>query len=173
MSVPDRLIEPYLRALSEWQGIELAVAAQRVRDALLHPMDLKKIMAGEVTACLHGVDAAMAARAEFVAQFSRGSFAALTDLPTVTDLALSIVEVVKRVGFAASNSEVRRVVEQKGLRLVAEVAGGGQDEAVVAPDEIRLPLGDVLTDKFGDLAADYFLKVGRKLARITRDAPIS
>jgi tyrosyl-tRNA synthetase len=173
MSVPDRLIEPYLRALSEWQGSELAIVAQRVRDASLHPMDLKKIMAGEVTACLHGVEAAMVARAEFAAQFSRGSFAALADLPTVTDLALPIVEVVKRVGFAASNSEVRRMAEQKGLRLVAEVAGSAQEEAVVGPDEIRLPLGDVLQDKFADLAADYFLKVGRKLARIIWGNPAS
>ena len=27
MSIPDRLMEPYLRALSEWQGSELALVA--------------------------------------------------------------------------------------------------------------------------------------------------
>ena len=33
-------------------------------------MDLKKILAGEVAAALHGVDGAMKAREEFAAQFS-------------------------------------------------------------------------------------------------------
>ncbi|HMK97688.1 MAG TPA: tyrosine--tRNA ligase, partial [Acidimicrobiales bacterium] len=46
MSVPDRLVEPYLRALSEWQPSELAAAAGRVREGTLRPLDLKKIMAG-------------------------------------------------------------------------------------------------------------------------------
>ena len=42
MSIPDRLMEPYLKALSEWQGSELALAAKRLADGSLHPMDLKR-----------------------------------------------------------------------------------------------------------------------------------
>jgi tyrosyl-tRNA synthetase len=34
-------------------------------------MDLKKILAGEVAAAIHGVDAAMKAREEFVAHFCK------------------------------------------------------------------------------------------------------
>lgn len=71
MSVPDRLVAPYFRALSEWRDTELAIAAQRLADGSLHPMGLKKILAGEVTAAIHGVDAAMTAGEEFTARFSR------------------------------------------------------------------------------------------------------
>jgi len=74
MSVPDRLVEPYFRALSEWLDSELAVTAERVKAGSLHPMDLKKVLAGEVTAAVHGVDAAMKAREEFVARFSKRTF---------------------------------------------------------------------------------------------------
>ena len=131
MSIPDRLMEPYLKALSEWQGTELALVAKRLADGSLHPMDLKRMVAGEVTAALHGVDAAMKAREDFDAQFSRRSFADVDDLPTVTDAGQLVVDVVKSLGFAGSNSEVRRVAEQKGLRLVVEPGGGAPQEQVL------------------------------------------
>ena len=167
MSVPDRLMGPYFQALSEWRDSELAVVARRQAEASLHPMDLKKILAGEVTAALHGVDAAMRARDEFVAHFSTLSFAELDDLPVVGHPGRPVVEVVRLLGFASSNSEVRRSAAQKGLRLVFEPAGGGtQEQAVVGEDETREPLGDVVKAKFNGRPGDYYLKVGRKLARI-------
>jgi tyrosyl-tRNA synthetase len=167
MSVPDRLMEPYLKALSEWQGPELALVMKRLEDGSLHPMDLKKILAGEVTAALHGIEAAMAARAEFVAHFSSSRFSGLKDVPTVTDPGATVVDVVKSLGFAASNGEVRRLAEQKGLRLVRELADGSQEEAVLTADDVRLPLSDVVDSRFkGGDDRELFLRAGRKLARI-------
>ena len=62
---------------------------------------------------------------------------------------------------------MRRVAEQKGLRLVVEPANGAAQEQVpLAPDEVREPLTDVLKSKFNGLTGDYYLKVGRRLARI-------
>ena len=98
MSVPDRLVEPYFRALSEWLDSELTVAVERVEATSLHPMDLKKILAGDVTAAIHGVDAAMKAREEFVAQFSKRTFGEVEDLPTVADISQPVIEVVKALG---------------------------------------------------------------------------
>jgi tyrosyl-tRNA synthetase len=167
MSIPDRLMEPYLKALSEWQGPELALVASRLAEGSLHPMDLKRIVAGEVTAALHGVEAAMKAREDFDAQFSRRRFAEVEDLPIVTDLSQPLVEVVKNLGFASSNSEVRRVAEQKGLRLVVEPGdGAAQEQFTLAPDDIRESLSHVLESKLNGLPGRYYLRVGRKLAYI-------
>jgi tyrosyl-tRNA synthetase len=167
MSVPDRLMEPYLKALSEWQAGELVIVAERLANGSAHPRDVKKIVAGEVTAALHGVDAAMRAREEFAAHFSRRNYAGMHDLPTVAELSQPVVEIVKSLGFAASNGEVRRVAEQKGLRLVVEPANGAaQEQLTLTPDEVREPLTDVLKSKFNGLAGDYYLKVGRRLARV-------
>ena len=172
MSIPDRLMEPYLKALSEWDDKELAIVRGRLSEGSLHPMDMKKIVAGEVTAALHGVDAAMRAREEFEAQFSRRKFAEVEDLPEVTDLSLAVVEVVKALGFASSNSEVRRVAEQNGLRLVVEPANGdGQEQLTLGPDDIRKPLSAVLSRDPNIAAGAYYLKVGRKLARISPAGP--
>ncbi|MGL5860635.1 MAG: tyrosine--tRNA ligase, partial [Phycicoccus sp.] len=109
MSIPDRLVEPYFRALSEWQDPELAITGERVRAGTLHPMDLKKILAGEVTAAIHGVDMAMKAREEFDARFSKRTFGEVENLPTIMDMSQPLTEVVKALGFAKSNGDVRRV----------------------------------------------------------------
>jgi tyrosyl-tRNA synthetase len=168
MSVPDRLVEPYFRALSEWLDTELAVTEGRLKSGSLHPMDLKRILAGEVTAAIHGVDAAMKAREEFVAQFSRRTFSEVENLPMVNDLAQPIVEVVKALGFAASNSEVRRVAQQNGLRLVVE-SDGSQDQVILTADDTREPLTAVIKDKLDGRTGQIYLKVGRKLARLSTD----
>jgi tyrosyl-tRNA synthetase len=167
MSVPDHLMVPYLKALSEWQGSELVLVERRLADGSLRPVDLKRILAGEVTAALHGVDAAMKAREEFAAQFSRHSYAGVEDVPTVQDLSQPIVEAVRSLGFASSNGEVRRTAEQNGLRLVVEPANGApQEQVIVRPEELREPLAALMEAKFGGTAGDYYLRVGRKLARI-------
>lgn len=165
MSVPDRLVEPYFRALSEWTDAELAVVAERAAAGSLHPMDTKKILAGEVTAAIHGVDAAMKAREEFVSRFSKRSYADVDDLPVVDDPEESITEVVKALGFAKSNGDVRRVAQQNGLRIVAET-GSGQDQFTLTPDDIRQSLAEVLGANPVPTDARRYLKVGRKLARI-------
>jgi tyrosyl-tRNA synthetase len=166
MSVPDRLVAPYLRALSEWRDSELAVASERLAAGSLHPIDLKRILAGEVTAAIHGVDAAMKARAEFVARFSRRRFVEVEDLPTVADLGRTVTEVVVALGFAKSNSDVRRVAQQDGLRLVVE-SGGDQEQVTLTADDARKPLAAVLKEKLdGQPGEGCYLKVGRKLARL-------
>lgn len=165
MSVPDRLVEPYFRALSEWRDAELAVTNERLAAGSLHPMDLKKILAGEVTAAIHGVDAAMKAREEFVARFSKRTFSEVADLPTVADLGQSVVDVVKALGFATSSGDVRRVAQQNGLRLVVEIEGS-QEQITLTADEARASLAAVVRDKVNGDTGELYLKVGRKLARI-------
>jgi tyrosyl-tRNA synthetase len=166
MSVPDRLVEQYFRALSEWRNSELEVTSERVASGSLHPMDLKKALAGEVTAAIHGVDAAMKAREEFVSRFSKRTFGAVENLPTITDLSQSVTDAVKALGFAKSNGDVRRVAEQNGLRLVIE-AGGAQEQVTLTADEAREPLDAMVKTKLDGQTGDFYLKVGRKLARIT------
>lgn len=166
MSVPDRVVEQYFRALSEWRDSELAATSERLKAGTLHPMDLKKILAGEVTAAIHGVDAAMKARDEFVARFSKRTFSEVENLPTIADTSQPITEVVKALGFAKSNGDVRRVAQQNGLRLVVE-SDGNQEQVPLSADEAREPLAAMVKDKLDGQTGDFYLKVGRKLARIT------
>jgi tyrosyl-tRNA synthetase len=172
MSVPDRLVEPYLKALSEWQGPELAIAAERLAAGSFHPMDAKKVLAGEVTAALYGVEAAMAARADFAAHFSTRRYDELAGLPSVEDLSQTVLEAMTELGFARSNSEARRLAEQKSLRLVAEPARGAAvtdpEQVVLGPEDLRKTFKELVGRgaKQARAGGTYYLKVGRKLARV-------
>ncbi|MEU5611212.1 tyrosine--tRNA ligase [Streptomyces sparsogenes] len=174
MSIPDRLMAPYLRAWTEWTDSEIDVVKARLEDRSLHPMDLKKVLAGEVVTALYGVAAAMAARAGFVAQFSKKSFTDVGTLPEVDVAehgAESVAAVLSKVlEFQPSASAARRVAKQNGLRLVIET-GGGQESAVLTEAQAVRPLAEVAAEALAGagLAADsgsVYLKAGRKIARL-------
>ncbi|MFI1967525.1 tyrosine--tRNA ligase [Streptomyces cinnamoneus] len=169
MSVPDRLMEPYLKAWTEWTDAEIALALARIEEKALHPMDLKKVLAGEVVAALYGVEAAMAARAGFVAQFSKKSF---SDVETpVVELAEHGEEpatavLSKVLGFQPSASAARRVAKQNGLRLVFQTAGEQEAVVLAEADAIR-PLGEVARELLaGREVSGVYLKAGRKIAEL-------
>ncbi|SOD58194.1 tyrosyl-tRNA synthetase [Streptomyces zhaozhouensis] len=170
MSIPDRLMEPYLRAWTEWTDAELDAVRGRLADSSLHPMDLKKVLAGEVVAALHGVEAAMKARAGFTAQFSRRSFADVEALPEVS-LAEHGGEPVttvlaKVLGFAPSASAARRLAKQNALRLVLQDGAEQRAEVLSEADALR-PLSEVVAERAATGAPDgLYLKAGRKLAQL-------
>lgn len=173
MSIPDRLMVPYLRAWTEWVDAEIDAVHARIEAGTLHPMDLKKVLAGEAVAALHGVRAAMAAREAFTAQFSRRSFADVESLPTVpgTEGAETVGAVLTRtLEFSPSVSAARRVARQNGLRVVVE-SHGGQQSVVLAEEAVSRPLHEVVTEAVSTLpgaaeATGIYLKAGRKVARL-------
>ncbi|MBH1936458.1 tyrosine--tRNA ligase [Streptomyces sp. AV19] len=174
MSVPDRLMEPYLKAWTEWTDEEISLALSRIESRSLHPMDLKKVLAGEVVAVLYGVEAAMAARAGFVAQFSKKSFTDVEALPVVEVAehgAETVTGVLSKVlGFQPSASAARRVAKQNGLRLIVET-GDGQEAIVLAEADAIRPLGEVVPELLsgaglGSDAGAVYLKAGRRVAEL-------
>ncbi|MCZ7413555.1 MULTISPECIES: tyrosine--tRNA ligase [unclassified Streptomyces] len=173
MSIPDRLMVPYLRAWTEWTDAEIEAATARVEGRSLHPMDLKKVLAGEVVAALYGLKAAMAARAGFVAQFSKKTFTDVGTLPVVDAAAHGgegIAAVLTKVlEFTPSASAARRLAKQNGLRLVIEPEGGGAQQTVVLPEADALrPLAEVAAERRAELGTrgTLYLKAGRKVAEV-------
>lgn len=177
MSVPDRLVTPWFRALSEWSDPELEVAEGRLAAGSLHPMDYKKLLAADITAALHGVDGAMSAREAFVARYARRSYAALDGLPSICDLRRPVTEVLRSLGWAASNGEVRRMLAQGAVRVIVE-SGGTQESFALGGEDVFAPLARVVEGTSGARAGaqpgrlagegDHlvYLKMGRRLARI-------
>ena len=81
----------------------------------------KIILANEVTALLHGADAAAAAEATAREVFEKGGVG--DDLPTLTLTAdelgdgISIVQLIVRAGLAGSGREAKRLISENGARL--------------------------------------------------------
>lgn len=169
MSIPDHLTEPYLQLLTEWTDDEIHVVTKRLEEGTAHPMAVKRILAGEVVAAVHGLDAAAAARAEFTARFSRRSFGDTRNLPVVplkdhAEDSLGAL-ISHTLGFAPSISAVRRVAQQNGLRLILEV-GGEQRTTQLTEVSVQQVLSAVLRETKVLNGAQLYLKVGRKVARI-------
>ncbi|MCK4177757.1 tyrosine--tRNA ligase [Aciditerrimonas ferrireducens] len=167
MSIPDHLVRPWFEALSEWRDEELDLLTARLAAKEVRPVDVKRLLAGEVTAALHGLEAAMAARAEFAARFATRTYAQ-ADLPVVSDLAAPLAASLRALGFAGSNGEIRRAAAQRGLRLVVE-AEGGQEQVILETGDVLRPLADVLAERLGErlpAKAQLFVKLGRHLARV-------
>jgi tyrosyl-tRNA synthetase len=79
MSAPDRLLPDYLRTLTELLDPEIDL----LLDGRSHPMGVKTLLACDVTAAVHGADAAQRARSGFAARFSRRRFSETADVPVV------------------------------------------------------------------------------------------
>ena len=172
MSIPDRLTEPYLKAWTEWTDDEIRMVTIRLSDGALHPMDLKRVLAGEAVSAIHGVPIAMAVRDNFTAQFSRRAFADVDSMPTV-DLATAgdrtIGDVLaKDLEFTPSLSAARRIARQNGLRIVIEDQAGEQHTTILGEAAITGSLASAVSRTRSSIGDDgtAYLKVGRKIARI-------
>jgi len=116
MSLPDRLLEKYVRLVSGLDGPRQdAVLAMKPRDA-------KAALAFQLVKRLQGEDAARRAEDDFNKKFRAREIPDEVPERTVTnpdDLVGSLVE----TGLARSRGDARRLVEQNGVRINGEKVG--------------------------------------------------
>ena len=110
MSIPDPLIERYLRLVSDLQPAEIEQVLA------LGPRDAKAALARRLAERLHGAEAAAAAEDDFDRRYRRRQLP--DELPEHTprnpaDLVGTLVE----LGWYPTRSRARRVVEQGGARV--------------------------------------------------------
>jgi tyrosyl-tRNA synthetase len=115
MSIPDRLMEKYLRLVS---GLPTA----EVENVLaMKPRDAKAALARQLVKRLHGEEAAARAEADFDRKFRQ------RDVPeSMPERRISkprdLVETLVEVEFAKSGTEARRLIEQGGVRINGDKA---------------------------------------------------
>ncbi|MFM7323148.1 MAG: tyrosine--tRNA ligase [Armatimonadota bacterium] len=116
LSIPDALMR-------DWYLLCTDVPIEEF-DTLLaagaNPMDAKHRLAAEIVTLYHGADAARAAGEEWRRIHSARQFPADAPVVVVDDASVPIVGLIVQCGFAASNGEAKRLVEQGGVRLDGE-----------------------------------------------------
>ncbi|MDX1935343.1 MAG: tyrosine--tRNA ligase [Capsulimonadales bacterium] len=85
-----------------------------------NPMEVKHRLAGEIVKIYHGPEAAEQAGAEWRRIHSKGEFPADAPEVTVSENPIGIVALIRQCGFAPSNGEARRLVEQGGVSVNGE-----------------------------------------------------
>jgi tyrosyl-tRNA synthetase len=118
MSIPDPLTERYLRLVSGLPADEVA------RLVALGPRDAKAALARRLVERLHGAEAAAWAEDDFDRRFRRRQLPDEVPERTVTD-PTDLVGVIVELGWYASRSDARRVVEQNGVRVNGTRVGLG------------------------------------------------
>ncbi len=120
MSVPDKAMGSFMRLVTRWTPIKIAEMEANLKSGLLHPRDAKMSLAREIVSIFHGEKKALSAEENFQKVFQQ------KDIPdNMPDFPLkhgqTVLEVLTAAGLVTSNSEGRRMIEQKGVRLDGEV----------------------------------------------------
>jgi len=118
MSVPDSLMEKYFILATD---LPVTRVRELVSDAT-HPREAKAALAASIVSRYHGEEAARRAAAEFNLVFRDRELP--SDMPELTippdELKkgrIWVVRLLRLAGWASSNSEARRLVEQGGVSL--------------------------------------------------------
>ncbi|MBG9389632.1 tyrosine--tRNA ligase [Caenimonas aquaedulcis] len=145
LSISDTLMWRWYTLLSFRSEAEIAALRKEVEGGR-NPKDAKVMLAKEITARFHSVQAADAAEQDFM---NRSKGGVPDDIPEVTlsGAPLGIGALLKQAGLAPSTSEASRLIEGGGVRV---------DSSVVSDKGLKLDRGT------------YVVQVGkRKFAKVT------
>ena len=133
MSIPDKLMDNYFTLLTDLPREEI--------DALLdpdqtHPRDAKVRLAKWIVSAYHSREAADDAAAEFDRVFAQKDVP--TDMPEVAVPGgrIGIVQLVRAAGFATTNSEARRLIQQNAVSLDDRKIADINAEVTVATGQV-------------------------------------
>ena len=119
MSIPDTALDDYLVLAASLPTDEIDALRASLADGSGHPRDIKDRMAASVVERYHGPESAESARQEFQRVFQQRQVP--EDMPEFTvSYPATIVEMLRAAGFASSNNEARRLVQQGGVRIDGE-----------------------------------------------------
>lgn len=122
MSIADELMPAYYELCTDVPMDEVRAIEAGIKNGSMHPMDAKKRLAREIVAIYHDKEAAESAQSEFERVFSQREIPSEMPHVDVPSSALKngkiwIVRLITTAGFAQTNSEARRLVEQGAVTL--------------------------------------------------------
>ncbi|MGC8872848.1 MAG: tyrosine--tRNA ligase [Chloroflexia bacterium] len=116
MSIADAVMMDYFELLTDVPDAELEAMREALARGEAHPMELKKRLAREIVAWLHGAAAAEAAQAEFERIFQKRQ--APSEVPIFRlKQETPWAELLVQAGLVPSKSEARRLIRQRAVVL--------------------------------------------------------
>lgn len=118
LSISDTLMFRYYSLLSDLSTAEIAELKARVEEGSLHPKEVKKQLARELTARFHDQAAALAAEDNFAKVFQKGGVPddlAVYNCPAAQPLPLP--QLLLEAGLVTTTSEGRRMIAQGAVTM--------------------------------------------------------
>jgi tyrosyl-tRNA synthetase len=116
MSVTDDVMGDYFRLLTDVPLDEVAGLEADIASGKLHPMEMKKRLAHEITSWLHDKSAAQKAAEYFAKTVQARELPAQIPQMKVSS-STAVLDLVMLSGIPSSKSEARRLLEQGGVEL--------------------------------------------------------
>ncbi|MEK5165362.1 tyrosine--tRNA ligase [Paenibacillus sp. FSL R5-0527] len=141
MSVPDELMLKYYELVTDLPGEELETLAEGLKTGSVHPRDAKMKLAFTLVRMYHGADAANAAQEHFVTVFQQRALPEdieEKEIPAgeLEDGKIRLIKLLTLIGFAASNGEARRSIQQGAVKLNEEKLTDPNAEVALSGGEV-------------------------------------
>jgi tyrosyl-tRNA synthetase len=117
MSISDELMWRFYELLSDKEITEFQTLQAQVGSGKLHPMEVKKALAAELTARFHGAPLAESARSYFEARFQKKVMPTEIRKQFAAPEPIWICRLLVNLGFAKSTNEARRLVAQRAVKV--------------------------------------------------------
>jgi tyrosyl-tRNA synthetase len=141
LSISDTLMFRYYSLLSDLSTAEIADLKAKVEEGSLHPKEVKKQLARELTARFHDQAAALAAEENFAKVFQKGGVPddlAVYHCPAAQPLPLP--QLLLEAGLVTTTSEGRRMISQGAVTMDGERADD-VNQLVAPQGEILFKVG--------------------------------
>ncbi|MNH83400.1 Tyrosine--tRNA ligase [compost metagenome] len=155
MSVPDELMLKYFQLVTDLTNEELAVLEEGMKEGTLHPRDAKMKLAFTLVRMYHSLEDAEAAQEHFVTVFQQRALPDDIQTIEIADSELEngkigLIKLLTLLGFAASNGEARRSIQQGSVKF-------NEDKITDFSLELEINDGDVI-----QVGKRKFAKLARK-----------
>lgn len=117
MEIPDVLIIKYYNLVTDVHPDEIADIKSKLENDEVNPRDIKMQLAREIVTLYHGTEAAIQAEERFKSVFQKGQIPADILTVDVNKDGLDIASIIVENGLVQSKSEVRRLVNQGGVKI--------------------------------------------------------
>ncbi|GIO97837.1 tyrosine--tRNA ligase [Paenibacillus lautus] len=135
MSVPDELMLKYFGLATDMAGEEVTRLEKGLRDGSVHPRDAKMSLSHTLVRMYHGSEAADAAQQHFVTVFQQKALPEdiedyIVPEGELDEGKMTLIKLLTLLGFAASNGEARRSIQQGAVKWNGEKCSDTHGEIV-------------------------------------------
>ena len=135
MSIPDEAMIQFYQLVTRFSPQDIAQVKTAIESGQLHPRDAKMKLAHEIVSIFHGAAEAERAEEHFKTVFQQRDLPA--DMPEyILEAPMALVDLIRAAGLADSNREVRRLIEQGGVKLDGVVVDSVDAQVVPGQAEI-------------------------------------
>ncbi len=121
LSVSDDLMFRYYELLSDLDSSDIEELAGKVKDGTLHPKEVKKQLARELTGRFHSSEAALAAEENFEKVFKKGGVPdEIEEFPCSVSEPVWLPQLLVDAALVKSTSEGRRLIKQNAVSINGE-----------------------------------------------------